>query len=104
MATQHTQYLKEKLEEMEARGETWTLRRLQSPSKPHVTVEGEEAILLAANNYLDLANDPRLREAAIDAVEEYGVGAGSDWSIAGYMEVQDELNEAIADFKDTPGG
>lgn len=104
MPTDPTQYLAEKYEAMKERGETWELRRLQSPSKPEVTVEGKEAILLAANNYLDLANDPRVREAAIDAIETYGMGAGSDWSIAGYMEIQDELNQTIADFKNTEAG
>ena len=102
--TEKTQYLAEKVAEMEERGETWDLRTLQTPSKPNVKVEGKEAILLAANNYLDLANDPRVKAAAQDAIDEFGMGAGSDWSIAGYMKVQEELNEAIADFKDTEAG
>ncbi|MEF8772644.1 aminotransferase class I/II-fold pyridoxal phosphate-dependent enzyme [Halodesulfurarchaeum sp.] len=102
--TEKTQYLAEKVAEMEERGETWDLRTLQTPSKPNVKVEGKEAILLAANNYLDLANDPRVKAAAQDAIDEFGMGAGSDWSIAGYMEVQEELNQAIADFKDTEAG
>ncbi|AOW80838.1 2-amino-3-ketobutyrate coenzyme A ligase [Halodesulfurarchaeum formicicum] len=104
MSSEDTQYLAEKLEQMRERGETWELKELETPSQPTVTVEGEEAILLAANNYLDLAADSRVREAAKDAIDEYGMGAGSDWSIAGYMEVQDELNEAIADFKNTEAG
>ncbi|MFB6086766.1 MAG: aminotransferase class I/II-fold pyridoxal phosphate-dependent enzyme [Halodesulfurarchaeum sp.] len=99
-----TQYLAEKVEEMRERGETWDLRQLEGPSKPNVTVEGKEAVLLAANNYLDLANDPRVKKAAREAIEEYGMGAGSDWSIAGYMEIQDELNRKIADFKNTEAG
>jgi len=102
--TDKTQYLAEKVEEMRERGETWELKTLQSPSQPNVTVEGEEAVLLAANNYLDLANDPRIKEAAQETIEEFGMGAGSDWSIAGYMQIQEDLNEAIADFKDTEAG
>jgi glycine C-acetyltransferase len=102
--TEKTQYLAEKVAEMEERGETWDLRTLQTPSQPNVKVEGKEAVLLAANNYLDLANDPRVKKAAQDAIDEFGMGAGSDWSIAGYMEVQEELNQAIADFKDTEAG
>jgi glycine C-acetyltransferase len=102
--TEKTAYLAEKVEEMRERGENWDLRTLQGPSKPNVTVEGKEAVLLAANNYLDLANDSRVKEAARNAIDEFGMGAGSDWSIAGYMEIQEELNEAIADFKDTEAG
>jgi len=102
--TEKTAYLREKYESMERRGETWDLRRLQSPSQPHATVEGTDVIMLASNNYLDLANDPRLRAAGIDAIEKYGLGTGSDWSIAGYMEVQDELHREIADFKDAEAG
>ncbi|MFW6458841.1 MAG: aminotransferase class I/II-fold pyridoxal phosphate-dependent enzyme [Halodesulfurarchaeum sp.] len=104
MTSNSTQYLAGKLEEMRDRGETWTLRELETASKPNVTVEGKEAVLLAANNYLDLANDPRIREAAREAIDDYGVGAGSDWSIAGYMEIQEELNRAIADYKGTEAG
>ncbi len=104
MTQDQTQYLAEKYEEMKERGETWDLRTLMSPSEPRVTVEGKDAILLAANNYLDLANDPRVRDAAMDAIERFGVGAGSDWSIAGYMAVQEELNQKIAEFKGTEAG
>jgi glycine C-acetyltransferase len=77
MARNKTAYLEKKYQQMKERGETWELQKLQSPSKAHAQVEGEDVIMLASNNYLDLANDPRLREAAIDAIEEYGVGAGS---------------------------
>ena len=102
--SEKTQYLAEKYEGMKERGEVWPLRTLETPTQPHVTVEGKEAIMLASNNYLDLANDPRLKEAAKDAVDRFGAGTGSDWSIAGYMEVQEELHEAIADFKGTEAG
>ena len=102
--TEKTHYLAEKVAEMRERGETWDLRTLQTASKPTVTVEGKEAILLAANNYLDLANDPRVKDAAREAIDDYGMGAGSDWSIAGYMEIQEQLHEAIAEFKETEAG
>lgn len=100
----NTQYLAKRLEGMIERGEVWNLRRLQSPTQPHVTVEGQEVTMLTSNNYLDLANDPRLREAAKAAIDEMGYGTGSVWAIAGYMDVQAELNEAIAAFKGTEAG
>jgi len=60
--------------------------------------------MLASNNYLDLANNPRLRDAAKDAVERFDVGTGSNWSIAGYTELQSELHDAISEFKGTEAG
>jgi glycine C-acetyltransferase len=104
MTDSKTAYLGEKVEQMEERGETWTLRQLESASKADAVVEGKDVVMLASNNYLDLANDSRLREAARNAVSEFGVGAGSDWSIAGYTKLQAELNVAIARFKGTDAG
>jgi len=104
MTRETTAYLHEKYEKMDERGETWPLKQLETASQARPIVEGREVIMLASNNYLDLANDDRLREAAVDAIERFGVGAGSDWSIAGYTELQDELHDAIAEFKGTEGG
>lgn len=99
-----TDYLRERLQGMIERGEVWNLRELESPSSSHVTVEGHDVTMLTANNYLDLANDERLREAAKAAIDEFGHGTGSVWAIAGYMEIQEELNQAIAEFKGTEAG
>jgi len=99
-----TAYLRDKLKQMEARGETWTLRQLETASRARPVVEGQDVIMLASNNYLDLANDQRLREAAKEAIAEFGFGAGSDWSIAGYNQLQDALNRKIAEFKKTEAG
>lgn len=104
MEDNKTEFLKEKLKEMEERGETWTIRNLDGPTEPKVSVEGRECIMMASNNYLNLANDFRLREAAKKAIEKYGAGAGSDWSIAGSMKIHDELNKKIAEFKGTQAG
>ncbi len=99
--TEKTGFLKEKFEELEENGYTWTIRSLSGPSKPHVDVDGKKCIMLASNNYLNLANHPKLKQAAIDAVEKYGAGAGSDWSIAGTMDVHTKLFDRIAEFKNT---
>lgn len=104
MGDRKTDYLREKVESMEQRGETWVLRQLETATQANPTVEGKEVIMLASNNYLDLASDPRIAEAAMEAIERYGVGAGSDWSIAGYTDLQEELHEAIAEFKGTEAG
>ena len=98
---EQTEFLKREYEKLKERGETWTIRSLLGPSKPHVNVEGKECIMLASNNYLNLANHPKLKEAAIEAVEKYGAGAGSDWSIAGNMDIHIDLHKKIAEFKNT---
>lgn len=100
----NTQYLAERVDAMAERGEIWNLQTLETPSQAHVVVEGRDAIMLAANNYLDLANDPRLKEAALEATEAYGVGTGAVWAISGYMDIQQQLNEKIAEFKGTEAG
>ncbi len=99
-----TEYLRKRYEEMKEEGLTWKIRDLAGPSKPHVTVDGKECIMLASNNYLDLANHPKLRKAAKEAIDKYGAGAGSDWSIAGTMDVHEELWDKIAEFKNTEAG
>lgn len=63
-----------KLSEMIERGEIWEIRRLNGPTGPRAVVNGREMIILASNNYLNLANDPRLKKAAIEAMEKYGWG------------------------------
>jgi len=98
------EYFKKKYLEMVERGETWELLRLMGPTGPRAIVEGKEMIVLASNNYLNLANDPRIRKAAMEAIEKYGWGAGSDWSIAGYTDLQEELHKKIAEFKKTEAG
>ncbi|HEB37118.1 MAG TPA: aminotransferase class I/II-fold pyridoxal phosphate-dependent enzyme [Thermoplasmatales archaeon] len=96
-----TEFLGREYKEMEKQGLTWVIKSLNGPSEPHVEVEGKKCLMLASNNYLNLANHPKLKEAAIKAIEKYGAGAGSDWSIAGTMDVHVELYKKIAEFKGT---
>lgn len=99
-----TEFLKREYEQMKKDGLTWTIRGLDGPSTAHVSVEGKKCIMLASNNYLDLANHPKLIEATIEAVKKYGAGAGSDWSIAGTMDIHQELWDKIAEFKGAEAG
>ncbi|MEA2055702.1 MAG: aminotransferase class I/II-fold pyridoxal phosphate-dependent enzyme [Candidatus Thermoplasmatota archaeon] len=96
-----TEFLKREYDDLKKKGYTWIIRDLLGPSQPHVNVEGKKCIMLASNNYLNLANHPKLKEAAIQAVEKYGAGAGSDWSIAGNMDIHQELHRKITEFKNT---
>jgi glycine C-acetyltransferase len=75
------------------------LRVIHGAQAPRVQVDGREVVLLSSNNYLGLAEHPALREAAVQALERYGNGAGASRSIAGTMEPHRELEERIARFK-----
>lgn len=72
---------------------------VESAPGARVVVGGREMINLSSNNYLGLANDPRLKGAAIQAVERYGAGAGAVRPIIGNLTLHNELEEALAAFK-----
>src|SRR5216117_2683362 len=72
---------------------------LESPAGGRVKMNGKEVVNLSSNNYLGLANHPKVREAALDAIEKWGVGAGAVRWIGGTMEVHDELERRLAAFK-----
>lgn len=74
---------------------------LESPAGGRVRMNGKEIINLSSNNYLGLANHPKVREAALEAVEKWGVGAGAVRWIGGTMSVHEELEERLAKFKKT---
>lgn len=89
------------LKELKKKGLFRTLRRIDSAQGPTVKIDGREVILLASNNYLGLANHPRVKEAAIRAIERYGFGSGASRLISGNMSLHEELEERIAKFKGT---
>lgn len=76
-----------------------SIRTLQSPQGAWVQIEGRRVLNMCSNNYLGLANHPALKEAAKQAIDEYGVGPGAVRSIAGTMSVHEELEKTIAEFK-----
>lgn len=76
-------------------------RILETPAGGRVVMNGKEVVNLSSNNYLGLANDPRVKQAALDAIEKWGVGAGAVRWIGGTMSVHDELEARLAKFKHT---
>jgi len=70
------------------------------PIQGVINLNGKEVINLSSNNYLGLANHPRLKKAAIEAVEKYGVGAGSVRTIVGNQDLLEELETVLAEFKE----
>jgi len=74
---------------------------LSSEQGPRVNINGKEIILLGSNDYLGLCNDSRLKEAAKDAIDKYGVGSGGSRLTTGSYDLHRELEERIAAFKGT---
>ena len=71
---------------------------LQSGQGPEVIMEGRRTIMLGSNNYLGLTSDPRVKEAAIKAVEKYGTGCSGSRYLNGTLDMHLELEQAFADF------
>jgi glycine C-acetyltransferase len=93
--------LQERLAELEASGLRRRLRLIEGPQGPQVTLDGRPILLLCSNNYLGLANHPRLREAAAEAALALGTGAGASRLISGTMSIHAELESRLAEFKGT---
>jgi glycine C-acetyltransferase len=92
-------YLGEQLGELKAKGTYFHLRVLDDEQAPLCHFDGKSVINLASNNYLGLTTHPKLREAALAAIRQYGVGSGAVRTIAGTMKIHMELEEKIAHFK-----
>jgi len=74
---------------------------LETPAGGRVRMNGREVVNLSSNNYLGLANHPKVKQAALDSIEKWGVGAGAVRWIGGTMSVHQELEERLAKFKHT---
>lgn len=89
------------LDALERAGLRRRLRMIEGPQGPHVSLDGAEVLLLCSNNYLGLADHPRVRQAAAEAAERYGAGAGASRLISGDMELHRRLEQRLAAFKGT---
>jgi len=76
------------------------LRVMSSAQGPVCIIDGREVISLSSNDYLGLTHHPRLRQAALRAVEAFGAGSGAVRTIAGTMTLHEALETELADFKD----
>ena len=92
-------FLKEKIEELKEQGIYRKLPVLETASQAEVILNGKKVINLSSNNYLGFANHPRLKKAAIEAVEKYGAGSGAVRTIIGNMSIHEELEALLSEFK-----
>ncbi len=92
-------FLEGEIDDLKAKGLYRRLRVVQSEQRSRCIIDGREVITLSSNNYLGLNTHPRLRRAAIEAVERYGAGSGAVRTIAGTMSLHEELEARLATFK-----
>src|SRR5438105_11681165 len=88
-----------RLAELERVGLGRRLRLVSGPQGPTVLLEGKPVMLLCSNNYLGLADHPRVREAAAEAAMRWGVGAGASRLVSGNMTVHRRLESELAEFE-----
>jgi len=87
------------LESLKEAGLFVNIRTLESAQGAWLKINGRDVLNLCSNNYLGLANNERLKEAAKKAVDEWGVGPGAVRTIAGTMKLHEELEKKLAEFK-----
>jgi 8-amino-7-oxononanoate synthase len=93
--------LQQRLAELESSGLRRRLRVVEGPQGPKVVLDGRPVQLLCSNNYLGLADHPRLRRAAADAALRLGTSAGASRLISGSMSIHADLESRLAEFKGT---
>ncbi|MDA2921167.1 aminotransferase class I/II-fold pyridoxal phosphate-dependent enzyme, partial [Desulfobacterota bacterium AH_259_B03_O07] len=77
------------------------LTELQSGQSPEIIIDGKTYILLSSNSYLGLTVDPKVKKAALEALEKYGTGSGGSRLVSGSSDLHRQLEERIAGFKKT---
>ena len=90
------------LQEIESKGLTRRLSALEGAQQVRVVREGRKLLNFSSNDYLGLATHPALKQAAMAEWERSGFGSGASRLICGTLAAHEELDEAIADFKQTP--
>ena len=94
-------FLDEELDAMKEKGLYRPLRVLENEPSAKCDFDGKVVINLSSNNYLGFATHPKLRNAALKAVEKYGAGSGAVRTISGTMRMHMDLEKKIAEFKHT---
>ena len=90
--------LNSELEKIKNQGTYKSERIIETAQEAEINVLGKKVLNFCANNYLGLANNPEIREAAIAAIEKWGFGLGSVRFICGTQTIHKELEEAVSNF------
>ena len=91
--------LKQRVNKMKEDGKFFYLKTVENASESRVLIDGKEKIMFASYNYLGLIDHPRLKEAAIKALEKYGTGTSGVRLLSGTTRMHEELETKIAEFK-----
>ncbi len=94
-------FLRQEYDRLVSEDLDWRVRILASSNGPWTIVSGRKVLMLCSNNYLNLTNHPKVKKAALDAIEKFGAGSGSVRPIAGTMQAHIELEQALAKYKGT---
>ncbi|MGE5141026.1 MAG: glycine C-acetyltransferase [Rudaea sp.] len=97
--TDKLSWIREELDNLRGQGLYNNIRTIDSPQGATLTVDSKRVLNFCSNNYLGLANDPRLREAAVRAIDRFGVGPAAVRTIAGTLSIHIELEKRLAEFK-----
>jgi glycine C-acetyltransferase len=103
MVIDKLEFIREDIKGLRDQGLYITVRTIGSPQDGWVTVDGKRTLNFCSNNYLGLANHPRMKQAAKKAIDDLGVGPGAVRSIAGTMTIHLELEKRLAEFKQVEG-
>jgi glycine C-acetyltransferase len=95
-------FIEAEIDDLKAKHLYRPLRVMSAAQGPVTVVDGREVISLSSNDYLGLTHHPRLRDAALAAVRDFGVGSGAVRTIAGTMSMHEALEAELAEFKGTP--
>ncbi len=93
--------IEERLAEFDRLGLKRRLRMVSGPQGPRVLLDGKPVLLLCSNNYLGLADHPKVSEAAAEAATQWGAGAGASRLVSGTMTIHRRLEERLAAFEDS---
>ncbi len=95
-------FLQNDLQKLEDLGLHRSLKTLDSPQGREIILDNRRVLNFSSNDYLGLANDARIKAAALEAIEEYGLGSGASRLICGNMDPHEKLETELAHFKNTP--
>ena len=99
MTEQKLLWIEEEVNALRESGLFINLRTIDSPPGAWMTVDDKKVLNLCTNNYLGLADDDRLKDAAKAAIDRFGAGPTAVRSIAGTLSIHQELERAVAEFK-----